>query len=128
MQRMPKRNTCWVWRGLMGLWLFSTVWLCVPATSLAEERQFELRVVEGVLQGEDVVRVTEGDTLRIMLDSDRPLTVHLHGYDLEVSAAPGAPGELVFEAEFSGRFPVEIHAHGSDADHGTLAYVEVLPR
>jgi hypothetical protein len=117
-----------VWHGLLGLWLLSTVWLCAPALSLAEERQFELRVIEGVLEGDDVLRVTQGDTLRILLDSDRRLTVHLHGYDLEVSAAPGSPGELVFEAEFSGRFPVEIHAHGSDADHGTLAYVEVLPR
>jgi hypothetical protein len=53
------------------------------------------------------------------------VTLHLHGYDLEIMAAPGTPQRMAFSAHATGRFPIEIHGSGRDR---TLIHVEVHPR
>ena len=100
----------------------------LAAASRAEEvRRFELRVAEGKLAaGERAVRVKRGDTVELVWSSDRRTALHLHGYDIEVTAHPDAPQTMRFLARATGRFPVEIH--GSSGRHTTLIYVEVHPR
>jgi hypothetical protein len=52
----------------------------------------------------------QGSTVRLTVTTDGAETeVHVHGYDLEETAAPGAPAKFVFEAKDTGRFEVEAH-------------------
>ena len=71
--------------------------------------------------------------MRLRWTSDRPVILHLHGYDIETRLAPGAPAELAFTAYAAGRFPIEIHAPGAGGpgagrEGAPLAVVEVYPR
>ncbi len=62
--------------------------------------------------------------------TDRPLTLHLHGYDIEKRVAPGTVTEMTFTADATGRFPVHVHAQGAGPAHeeALLVNVEVYPR
>ena len=78
--------------------------------------------------GSNVVRVTQGEKLRLRWTSDEAATLHLHGYDIETAVRPGATASMTFTAYATGRFPVEAHGF---ADHRsgetTLLYLEVYP-
>jgi hypothetical protein len=63
------------------------------------------------------------------------VVLHLHGYDIEKSVAPGAATELTFTAHATGRFPIYVHAQAapgeraeSGAEEMVLLDVEVYPR
>ena len=52
----------------------------------------------------------QGSTVRLTVTTDGAETeVHVHGYDIEETAAPGAPAKFVFKAKNTGRFEVEAH-------------------
>ena len=113
------------------------LWLCAlgPAPSLAQgpERTFDLRIEQGRVAKEmRVVRVKQGDAVKLRWTTDRPIILHLHGYDIESKVEPGAVTEMVFIARATGRFPVEEHRPDSKGghSHGETAFVriEVLPR
>lgn len=106
-----------------------------PGALLAQAREvaFDLKLTGGkVAPAMQLIRVKQGDAVKLRWTSDRPITVHLHGYDIEKKVAPGAVTEMTFEARATGRFVVEEHtpdpkgghAHG----HAALLRVEVLPR
>lgn len=107
-------------------------WLGLPAGSEdAAERVFTLDVRDGKLP-EDLrlLRVTQGDLVTLKWTADRPMTLHLHGYDVERQAGPGSPAEFAFTAYAAGRFPIEAHPPGREpaADQPALTYLEVYPR
>ena len=74
--------------------------------------------INGINMSPDEVSVTEGDQVTLQIISDRPIEVHLHGYDLEEVVGAEEPGELSFEATMTGRFPIEDH--NTEAELGTL--------
>ena len=79
-----------------------------------------------------LIRVKQGDVVKLRWTSDRPITLHLHGYDIERKIVPGTVSEMAFTANATGRFPVEEHkpdAHGGHP-HGEapLVRIEVYPR
>jgi FtsP/CotA-like multicopper oxidase with cupredoxin domain len=74
-----------------------------------------------------VIRVLQGDVVTLRWTSDRALTVHLHGYDIEQRITPGTTTTMTLTARATGRFSIEIHeTQGHRAS--TLAYLEVHPR
>jgi len=75
---------------------------------------------------EKTIRVSEGDEINIKWTTDAAVELHLHGYDIQVLAKPGQPVSMIFQAHTAGRFPVS--AHGREHGHGTMIYLEVLPR
>jgi FtsP/CotA-like multicopper oxidase with cupredoxin domain len=94
----------------------------------AEPQVFELSIRNGMLVGEErVIRVKQGDVVTLRWTTDKALAIHLHGYDIEMPLSPAAPVSMQFTARASGRFPIEIHAHGQGG-HRTLVHVEVHPR
>jgi hypothetical protein len=98
------------------------------APVLAEPRVFDLAMSGGTLPSEQrVIRVQQGDAVTLRWTSDRFLTLHVHGYDVEQRVTPTTTATMRFTARATGRFPIEIH--GGDG-HGarTLAYLEVHPR
>jgi hypothetical protein len=100
--------------------------------AMAAELTFDLKVEHGrVPDNMRVIRVKEGDVVKLRCTTDRPLVLHLHGYNIEKRIMPGPPSELTFTAYATGRFPVHVHAQGAD-DHAheeaPLVNIEVYPR
>jgi FtsP/CotA-like multicopper oxidase with cupredoxin domain len=69
-----------------------------------------IRMRDGsVVGGAKDVEVTRGDTVRIVVTSDAPDEVHLHGYDITRNPAPGRPARFQFRADAEGAFEIESH-------------------
>jgi hypothetical protein len=94
----------------------------------AEERVFELAIhSEGPTAKPPVLTVRQNDQVVVRVSSDKPLQVHLHGYDIESDVAPNLVTSLRFTATATGRFPIEIHSKEPPKQR-PLAYLEVRPR
>lgn len=99
-----------------------------PWVGAAEPRVFELSIRGGELpEPSRVMRVRQGDDVTLRWTTDKPLTIHLHGYDLEEKLMPNKVVSMRLTAGATGRFPIEIHPHRSGGS-GTIAYLEVYPR
>lgn len=96
-----------------------------------------LKIAGGEIQGgKKVIRVKQGDEVKLNLLADKTTEVHLHGYDIEKTVSPGGVAVMAFQARVAGRFPVTVHgshSHGSKkrkgGGHGekVLFYLEVHP-
>ena len=98
-----------------------------------QEVVFDLKIEKGRV-GPDLrqIRVRQGDVVKLRWTSDRPIMLHLHGYDIETTVEPGKTAEMTFSARATGRFPVEEHKPNKSAGHShgeaPLVRVEVRPR
>lgn len=94
-----------------------------------------LEIAGGKIVGnKKVVRVKQGDEVKLNLMADKKTEVHLHGYDIEKTVSPGRVAVMAFRARVAGRFPVTehgSHSHGNkkSGGHGekVLFYLEVHP-
>jgi len=101
--------------------------LLLASTAIAAERVFDLTIAHGKLTGgQNTIRVQQGDDVVLRWHSDRPLVLHLHGYEIETRVVPGAVAETHFEARATGRFPIHVHT-GQAQSEAVLAYLEVYP-
>jgi hypothetical protein len=97
----------------------------------ADAKVHDIAIKGGKVVGANTLRVTQGDMVVLRWTSDRPIDLHLHGYDVEAKVAPGKPAEMKVNARATGRFPVEVHTHdksGSGHGHSALFYLEVYPK
>jgi hypothetical protein len=98
----------------------------------ADELTFDLRLERGRLPPEmRLIRLRQGDTVKLRWETDRTITLHLHGYDIEQRVEPGKVAEMTFTAPATGRFPVEIHEAregGSHTHEAPVVQIEVYPR
>ena len=97
------------------------------------EVTFDLKIEKGkVAQNMRLIRVKQGDAVRLRWTSDRLIMLHLHGYDIEMKVEPGAVAEMAFKARATGRFPVEEHKPTAKGGHShgeaPLVRIEVRPR
>jgi len=105
------------------------LFLAVPGYG-AGTRTVDIEVRNGKVVGKNSVRVTRGDTVELRWMSDKPLELHLHGYDVTVHVVPGTPADMKLRAHATGRFPVEIHGEKKSSgghSHKPLYYLEVYP-
>ncbi|MFJ3613176.1 hypothetical protein [Streptomyces hydrogenans] len=58
------------------------------------------------------VELKKGERITLRVTSDRPDTVHVHGYDREATLTPGTPAALTLTADRTGLFEVETHESG----------------
>lgn len=79
----------------------------------ARERRFELSVEDGEAKP-GKLSVDEGDRVTLSMESDVPLKVHVHGYDLEREVGAGGTVSATFEAGLTGRFGIEDHRSGRE--------------
>ena len=82
-----------------------------------QEEVVAVAINEGIMSPPEVT-VYEGELVNLQITSDRPIEVHLHGYDLTEEVEPGETAELSFEATDTGRFAIEDH--NTDAEVGVL--------
>jgi len=109
--------------------LLAVLALALPlvSTAIAAERLFDLTIAHGKLTGgQDTIHVHQGDNVVLRWHSDRPIALHLHGYDLETRVVPGTAAETRFEARATGRFPIHVHAAQAQSET-VLVYLEVYP-
>lgn len=98
----------------------------------ATELIFALRIENGrVPANMRLIRVRQGDIVKLRWSTDRRLLVHLHGYDIEKEVEPDTVTDMTFTARATGRFTVEPHlakaASGGHAHGGVLVTIEVYP-
>jgi len=99
----------------------------------AADLTFDLKIQSGrVPQSMRRVRVKQGDAVKLRWTSDRPIVLHLHGYDIERKVEPGVVSEMAFVARATGRFSVEEHKPDAKGGHShgeaALVRIEVLPK
>ena len=101
------------------------------APASADPVEATVNIEKRKVVGERVIRVKQGDQVTLRFNTDEIVELHLHGYDIEQEAKPGAGAAMSFKARATGRFPVTSHGFGGHS-HGhhesALFYIEVHPR
>jgi hypothetical protein len=106
----------------------------VPVNAGTDEgtvKRIELVISERKVQREEkTIRVTQGESIELVWQSDEAAELHLHGYDISFEVSPEAPAIVTFEAHATGRFPITSHGFGGEQGHGheALLYIEVYPK
>ena len=115
-------------------WALALLLIAARTPAFAAELTFDIKIEGGRVPATmQLIRVNEGDVVKLRWTSDQPLVLHLHGYDIEKRIATGAVTELAFRAYATGRFPIHIHEQGAGAgghahEDLPLATIEVYPR
>jgi FtsP/CotA-like multicopper oxidase with cupredoxin domain len=92
-----------------------------------EVTRIEIRGGE-VVGGPPEITVKNGDVVRIVVSSDAPDDIHLHGYDVEKQAAPGQPARFRVNADIEGSFEIESHVAEDAGRNPLVARLNVEPR
>ncbi len=86
-----------------------------PAT-VAEMEADEIPLVSVVavslandLMMPETIQVKQGDNVTLNVETDRPGSFHIHGYDLEHEAVVGEVSQFQFVANATGRFRINFH-------------------
>ena len=104
----------------------------LTAAAIAAEVAYVLAVANGrVPDNMRLIRVKQNDVVKLRWRTDKPMSVHLHGYDIEREIKPGAVTDMTFTARATGRFTVEPHVGktkaGGHAHGDVLVTIEVYP-
>ncbi len=104
----------------------------VVVVARAAELTFALRIEKGRVPADKrLIRVKQGDVVKLQWSTDRRMSVHLHGYDIAKEVVPGAVTDMTFTARATGRFTVEPHfaktPSGGHAHGDALVTIEVYP-
>ena len=92
-----------------------------------EPTRIEIRGGE-VVGGPAEIRAKNGDTVVIVVSSDAPDDIHLHGYDIEKKAGPGKPATFRFKANLEGEFELESHVAEDTGREPLVGTLIVEPR
>jgi heme/copper-type cytochrome/quinol oxidase subunit 2 len=125
------RNTLPSWpRSALAPCVLALAFAAAIGVARAAEVTFVLSIENGRLpENMRRIRVKRNDVVKLRWSADRPMSVHLHGYDLEQKITPGAVSEMTFTARATGRFTVEPHlqSSGGHAHGDVLVTIEVHP-
>lgn len=87
-----------------------------------------IRLVDhAAVGGVPSIDVATGDRVRIVVTSDAPDDIHVHGYDLERRVAPGSPARFSFRATIEGIFEIESHEAEHAGKDALIAQLVVEP-
>ena len=79
-----------------------------------------------------VIKTFQETDLTLILTSDQPVVLHLHGYDIIAKVPKSGKALMKLNTFATGRFPIKMHLsaedHQGNAQHErTLFYLEVHP-
>jgi hypothetical protein len=122
------RRTWLIW--LASVWFMPAALIRAAVAQDGQRRVIEARIANRkVVAPGEAIRITEGDVIELRWTSDEPVSLHLHGYDVELHVRPDEPAVMVIEAYATGRFPITSHGWGKGGHgHDELTYLEVYPR
>ncbi len=99
---------------------------CTNSTQEMEKNTDDIREISVVIKGGEVINhdgniiVRKGENIRLVISSDKSLTVHLHGYDIEKEIVGHDTSIMEFIARATGRFVITSHSsEGMHADHSS---------
>ncbi len=129
---MTRRATISSFPRLRALILALSLSCALTAAANAAEVTYALTIANGrVPDNMRLIRVKQNDVVKLEWRTDKPLNVHLHGYDIEQELKPGTVTEMTFTARATGRFTVELHIgrtpSGGHAHGDVLVTIEVYP-
>ena len=78
--------------------------------------------------GVRTITAKTGDTVRLLVTSDTPDEVHLHGYDITREPRPDNPARFRFKATIEGVFEIESHVAEDAGREPLVARLVVAPR
>jgi hypothetical protein len=78
-------------------------------------------------EGVKSIEVAKGERVRLVVESDAPDDIHVHGYDVERAAAPGKPARFSFPATIEGIFEIESHEAEHHGEEPLIARLVVAP-
>lgn len=86
--------------------------------------------IEGgaVKGGPREITASRGETVRVVVSSDAPDELHLHGFDITRTAARGKPARFRFKASIEGSFEMESHTAEDAGRDPLVARVVVEPK
>jgi Cupredoxin-like domain len=87
-----------------------------------QDRTFDVTIKGGEMSPNEI-SVDQGDTVTLRVSSDKPIKLHVHGYDVEQEVEPGRKSNIEFEADLTGRFEIEDHETEKE-----LGVIQVRPR
>lgn len=98
----------------------------------AAEVSYALAIANGrVPENMRLIRVKQNDVVKLEWSTDKPISVHLHGYDIEKDVKPGTVTPMTFTARATGRFTIEPHvgktSSGGHTHGDVLVTIEVYP-
>jgi plastocyanin len=98
-------------------------------TQSPRSRTFRLRIDDGRLtSGPSILQAVQGDTVTLLVASNRSIVVHLHEHEQHVvlEVTPGQERSSTFRADVAGRFGV--HVIDADGSFVEVAVLQVHPR
>ena len=81
-------------------------------TSTGVTQVITISYTGGKIEGGGRKQVAKGSTVTLQVTSDIVDEVHLHGYDKAVNTVADQPVQIVFKADASGVFEVELEKKG----------------
>jgi hypothetical protein len=104
----------------------------VISIASAAEVTYVLNIASGkVPDNMRLIRVKQNDVVKLEWRTDKPMSIHLHGYDIEKEVKPGEVTQMIFTARATGRFTIEPHIgktpSGGHAHGDVLVTIEVYP-
>jgi FtsP/CotA-like multicopper oxidase with cupredoxin domain len=94
------------------------------AQSETSEQAVSLVIKGGeVISGNEVINLTEGDTVILTVTSDVDDELHVHGYDDLIPVKKDIQVQHTLKADITGRFPIELHNTEKE-----IAVLEVQPK
>lgn len=73
------------------------------------------------------IETRKGELVRLVVESDAPDEIHLHGYGLTRTARPSEPARFSFRADVEGVFEVESHEAGDAGADPLIGRLVVEP-
>ena len=127
----PSPATSW-FRPLRAFVLTLSFAGAMGVAAVAAEVTYVLAIANGsVPDNMRLIRVKQNDVVKLEWRTDKAVSVHLHGYDIEKEVRPGTVTEMTFIARATGRFTVEPHdgktPSGGHAHGDVLVTIEVYP-
>ena len=65
----------------------------------------------------ETLQAKQGDMVTLQIETDRPGSFHLHGYDLEEEGAVGTVANFKFVADATGRYRIAFHGGGNHTEN-----------
>ena len=88
-----------------------------------------VEIAHDLAGGVKTMSVVQGENIRLVLSTNAPQELHLHGYDLIAQSGHNKPAIFTFRADHAGRFAIVSHVSEDllGRKEKTLAYIEVKP-
>ena len=64
----------------------------------------------------ETLQAKQGDMVMLQIETDRPGSFHLHGYDLEEEGAVGTVTDFQFVADATGRYRIAFHDDSGETE------------